>query len=92
VEYFLFPVYGVVMVTNLGFFAIVEIIVFNLVFIFIYQPAFIFDILKPSPEWRSRLSRAMTALGLLMMCFLFCWSFYFGAFIVLQKNELMKSY
>lgn len=80
------------MTNNLGMLAIVELVSFNIIFVLIYQPAFIFDILKLSPEKSKLLSNIMTAVGLLLICFIFCWSFYFGASIVIQKNELIRSY
>jgi hypothetical protein len=80
------------MISSLGVMAIVELILFNIAFIFVYQPSFIFDFLSLSAEHRRKLSIFMTVTGLILICFLFCWSFYFGANIVIRKNELIRTY
>lgn len=78
--------------SNIGTMALIELILFNVAFIFVYQPSFIFDFLKLSDDRQRKVSLLMSATGLVLICFIFCWSFYFGAMIVIQKNELIRTY
>ena len=69
--------------------SVVEILLFNLAFILIYQPAFIFHVLKISTETEKKFQHAMMVLGIIVLCILFAWSFYFGATLFIYKQSLL---
>lgn len=69
--------------------SVIEILLFNLAFILIYQPAFIFHFLKVSPETEKKLHQAMMITGIIFLCILFAWSFYFGATLFIYKQSLL---
>ena len=72
-----------------AFMSVIEIILFNLAFILIYQPAFIFHVLKVQEESEKRLRNIMTVIGVIALCVLFGWSFYFGATLFVYKQSLL---
>ena len=74
---------------SFAFMSVIEILLFNLAFILIYQPAFIFNVLKISDGTEKRLRGIMTVTGIMALCVLFAWSFYFGATLFVYKRSLM---
>jgi len=68
----------------------VEIILFNLAIIFVFQPKFIFSTLKIAPATEKTLRIIFTSLGIITICFLFAWSFYFGAMLFLFKQSVLN--
>ena len=68
---------------------IVELVLFNLAFILIYQPRFIFRLFSVKPEFSDLLSKILTSLGAIVICVLFVWSFYFGAVLFIYKKSLL---
>jgi len=69
--------------------SVIEILLFNLAFILIYQPTFIFHFLKISEETEKKLHKTMMAAGIIFLCILFGWSFYFGATLFIYKQSLL---
>ena len=74
---------------SFAFMSVLEILLFNLAFILIYQPAFIFDVLKISEGTEKKLRNVMTVTGIITLCALFAWSFYFGATLFVYKRSLL---
>ena len=68
----------------------VEIILFNLAIIFVFQPKFIFSMLKTGPVTEKTTRIVFTALGIITICLLFAWSFYFGATLFLFKQSVLN--
>ena len=68
---------------------LVELILFNLAFILVYQPRFIFKILPIKDTGEEVLSKALTWAGIVTMCVLFVWSFYFGAMLFVYKRSML---
>ncbi|MCX6113412.1 MAG: hypothetical protein NTY22_09090 [Proteobacteria bacterium] len=68
----------------------VEIILFNLAIIFVFQPRFIFSILRIGPVTEKTMRIIFTGLGIVTICFLFAWSFYFGAILFLFKQSVLN--
>jgi hypothetical protein len=69
--------------------SILEILLFNLAFILIYQPEFIFSVLRISESTEKKIRGTMTVFGIIALCTLFAWSFYFGATLFVYKRSLM---
>jgi hypothetical protein len=69
--------------------SVVEILLFNLAFILIYQPSFIFHFLKLRTETERKIQHIMMIAGILVLCILFGWSFYFGATLFIYKQSLL---
>jgi len=69
--------------------SIIEILLFNVAFILIYQPAFVFKLLRMSEESEKRSRNIMMAGGVVVLCILFGWSFYFGATLSIYKQSLL---
>jgi len=69
--------------------SVIEILLFNLAFILIYQPEFIFHVLRISGESEIRLKYIMMVTGIIVLCILFGWSFYFGATLFIYKQSLL---
>ena len=74
---------------SFAFMSVVEIVLFNLTFILIYQPAFIFNVLRINEGTEKKLRMTMTVFGIIALCTLFAWSFYFGATLFVYKRSLM---
>ena len=74
---------------SFAFMSVIEILLFNLAFILIYQPEFIFQILKVSVETEKKLKHAMMVAGIIFLCILFGWSFYFGATLFIYKQSIL---
>ncbi|MEI6092129.1 MAG: hypothetical protein WCQ47_00420 [bacterium] len=68
----------------------VEIILFNLAIIFVFQPKFIFTMLKVRPASEKILRMIFTGLAIMTICVLFAWSFYFGAILFLFKRAVLN--
>ena len=68
----------------------VEVIIFNLAIIFVFQPKFIFSTLKIGPLTEKTMRTVFTGLGIITICFLFAWSFYFGAMLFLFKQSVLN--
>ncbi len=69
--------------------SVLEILLFNLAFILIYQPTFVFNLFKISDGTERTLRSIMTVAGIITLCALFAWSFYFGATLFVYKRSLM---
>lgn len=72
-----------------AFMSVVEILLFNLAFILIYQPEFIFHVLKVGAETEKKLKHIMMVCGIIFLCILFGWSFYFGATLFIYKQSIL---
>ena len=68
----------------------VEIILFNLAIIFVFQPKFIFSMFKIGPVAEKTVRVVFTGLGIITICLLFAWSFYFGAMLFLFKQSALN--
>ena len=68
----------------------VEIILFNLAILFVFQPKFLFAVLKIKPHTERVMRHVFTGLGIVTICFLFAWSFYFGAVLFLLKQSVLN--
>jgi hypothetical protein len=74
---------------SFAFMSVVEILLFNLAFILIYQPEFIFHVLKVRTETEKKFKYAMMVGGIIFLCLLFGWSFYFGATLFVYKQSIL---
>jgi len=70
-------------------FTIVEIVLFNLAILFIYQPQFVFELLKLNGTKEAALKKMFAVLGIITICALFAWSFFFGATLLIYKQTLL---
>ncbi|MBN1114574.1 MAG: hypothetical protein JXA66_04480 [Oligoflexia bacterium] len=73
---------------NISLLTLGEIILFNLTLVFFYQPRFIFSLLKISENNIKKSSIMLMGIGIVFLCLLFGWSFYFGAKVVIFKNTV----
>jgi hypothetical protein len=69
---------------------VVEIILFNLAIIFVFQPSFLFSMFRIKPNWEKTFRSILTGLGIVTICILFAWSFYFGAVLFLFKQSVLN--
>lgn len=68
----------------------IQILLFNLAFLLVYQPRFLFYFFKMAPSTERTVKIVLTSLGIVTICILFGWSFYFGATLYLYKQSVLN--
>lgn len=74
---------------NISFMIGIQILLFNIAFIFIYQPGFLFSMFRMGRRTEQTFRVILLILGILCLCALFIWSFYFGANLFLYKRAML---